>query len=244
MSVPSMIAFWRERLGISLRMRGFGGTFRLVARRVWGLLSTSAWADWRFDSSFGVSTAGRIGQYELTVEDPNVLCHAHEYRPTPVGEFVRILHSLQPDYRGWTFLDIGAGKGRAILLASHFPFEEVVGVEFAADLVEIARRNLLTYRNPRQECKRLRVVCQDAAEYEIPEGKLVVYLNNPFDGPVMDRLAANIDASIRRCPRDVYIVYWNPFCAATLDAKSTIERVKEGGAFVVYRSGCGFRGAT
>ncbi len=241
MSFPNVISFWGERLRYSFTERGFAGTMRFAMRRLWRAFSPSAWSERRFDSSFSVTTSGRIGQYDLKVEEPALLAHAVEYRPTPVGDFVDILRGLKLDFDGWTFVDLGAGKGRALLLASLFPFAEVVGVEFAADLVEEARRNIATYRNPRQMCRNLRVVCQDAAVCSLPAGNVLVYLNNPFRGPVMQRVVANIDASIRGSSRDLYVVYWNPFCSVAFDACPSLEVVRAGASYVVYRCAREFR---
>src|SRR5579863_10298253 len=42
----------------------------------------------------------------------------------------------------FAFIDLGAGMGRAVLLASEMPFREVIGVELNPTLARIARRNL------------------------------------------------------------------------------------------------------
>jgi SAM-dependent methyltransferase len=240
-STPNLIAFWAERLSYSFAERGFAGTTRFIMRRIWRAFSPSAWSERRFDSTFGVSTSGRIGQYDLKVDEPALLAHAVEYRPTPVNDFVDILRGLGLDFRSWTFLDLGAGKGRALLLASLFPFAKVVGVEFAAELVEEARRNIAAFRNPRQVCRNLHVVCQDAAAYTLPAGNVLVYLNNPFHGPVMQRVVANIDASIRGSSRDLYVVYWNPFFSSAFDACSSLEVVRSGASYLVYQCAREFR---
>ena len=43
-------------------------------------------------------------------------------------------------------IDIGAGMGRAVLLAAEMPFRLVVGVELNPTLAQIARRNLAIWR--------------------------------------------------------------------------------------------------
>ena len=49
----------------------------------------------------------------------------------PAAELVEILADLGIYYPDCVFLDLGAGKGRALLLASQFPFKRIVGVEFS-----------------------------------------------------------------------------------------------------------------
>src|SRR6516225_8353137 len=49
-------------------------------------------------------------------------------------------------HEAFTFVDIGCGKGRALMVASAFPFRRLVGVEISPELCEIARAN--TARRP------------------------------------------------------------------------------------------------
>ena len=48
------------------------------------------------------------------------------------------------------FLDVGAGKGRAMLLASQFPFLRVEGIELNPDLARIATANISLWKNDLQ----------------------------------------------------------------------------------------------
>ena len=46
----------------------------------------------------------------------------------------------------------------------------------------------------------------DATEYELPGSPLVLYFYNPFLEPVMQRVLANIAASLEAEPRPAYVV--------------------------------------
>jgi hypothetical protein len=50
------------------------------------------------------------------------------------------------------------------------------------------------------------VVCADAAAYDFPDGALIVYLYNPFDGTVMSSVAQKL----RRHTGDLWVTYINP----------------------------------
>jgi len=50
------------------------------------------------------------------------------------------------------------------------------------------------------------VACTDAAEYEFPQGPLIVYLYNPFDAAVMSPVAQKL----RRHEGDLWVIYVNP----------------------------------
>jgi predicted RNA methylase len=41
-----------------------------------------------------------------------------------------------------TFVDIGSGKGRALIIAAEYAFKRIIGVEYSPSLATICRRNL------------------------------------------------------------------------------------------------------
>jgi SAM-dependent methyltransferase len=109
----------------------------------------------------------------------------------------------------FTFIDFGAGMGRAVLLAAEMPFREVVGVELNPTLARIARRNLADWRAMGRARTATRVVCGDAAEFEFPPGPCVAFLFNPFGAPVMRRLLKNIGRSFAERPGQLDLLYVN-----------------------------------
>jgi SAM-dependent methyltransferase len=105
-------------------------------------------------------------------------------------------------------LDIGSGAGRAVLVASRFPFRRVVGVEREAWLDRQAQDNLARFR-PRRRAP-VDLVCADATLYPVPDDITVIFFYNPFPEPVMRGVMANVFASLERAPRRLRIVYVNP----------------------------------
>ena len=67
-----------------------------------------------------------------------------------------------------------------LLVASELPFMEVLGVEFARELHEIARENIRRYRSASQQCKRVQSLHVDATAFELPPSPLVVFMSNPI----------------------------------------------------------------
>jgi hypothetical protein len=51
----------------------------------------------------------------------------------------------------------------------------------------------------------------DAASYELPGEPVVIFLYNPFGPEVMEKVAARVRASHARRPRELFILYANPF---------------------------------
>ena len=131
------------------------------------------------------------------------------YRPVWTYPFRQAIEAIPCDLRQFTFVDYGSGKGKALLLASEYPFEEIVGVEFARPLHEAAVRNVERYSSPRQRCRAIRSVCMDARTFDPPERPLVCFFFNPFDEATLAATLERVHASVRRHPREAFIVYVN-----------------------------------
>ncbi len=111
------------------------------------------------------------------------------YQPTEPAAFHEMLDALQQtpgpgqstlNFRDFTFLDLGSGKGRTLLMAADYPFRRIVGVELLPALHQIAQENLRQYKSESQKCFGLEAVCADATDFPFPDGPLVIYLFNPF----------------------------------------------------------------
>ncbi len=103
-----------------------------------------------FDERFGVDTSGLV--YELP--------SGHQHDPYNNGYFAvapSVFHSVMQalrdrlglDYRRFSFVDVGSGKGRALLLALDYPFREIIGVELSPELDRVARANIARYTGAR-----------------------------------------------------------------------------------------------
>lgn len=105
------------------------------------------------------------------------------------------------------FLDYGSGKGGAIIQAKNFGFKESIGIEFAKELDVVAKLNI-----KRLGVKHVTSFYKDATEYLPPLDISVIYLFNPFDAVVMEKVAENIASLKEDFKNDVYIIYGNPSC--------------------------------
>jgi 16S rRNA G966 N2-methylase RsmD len=196
-------------------------------------------AKW-FDWTHGVKTQGDEDPRKLTVVGGN-LQHALPYIPTTprIGRY--LLHQLPvEDVSGYTFIDMGSGKGRMMLLAAERPFQRIIGVEFSAELHRLALRNVKTYRNRRQVCFRIEPVNADATQFEFPSSPLVIYFFFPFDRPVMEPVIQNLNRSLSDHPRDVILVYLNPILSDIVDAADQLRFFAKGTyretSYIIYRS--------
>ncbi len=184
-------------LALNLRRR-VGGPVRRLLLPLWPR-EGEAW-----DRAAGVETEEWAAIPDLTVND-TARADGHPYGPT-TPRVVRVsLDAVAAE--GRTFIDMGSGRGRVLLMASERPFRSVVGVEFAAELHESTLENLRRFPVARMQCRDVRSVHEDAAAYEFPVDPLVVFFCNPFSEKIMEVVVTNLADSYARHPRPVVVVY-------------------------------------
>jgi SAM-dependent methyltransferase len=136
------------------------------------------------------------------------------YQPTEPAIFHEMLDALRSRtniyFEDFTFIDLGSGKGRTLLMASDYPFRRIVGVELLPSLNQIATQNLRQYSSESQKCFTLESACADATSFHFPKGPLLVYLFNPFLEAALQRTLANLEKTLRADPRHAYLLYHNP----------------------------------
>ena len=157
-----------------------------------------------FEKPAGIETAGIVRLHELGLSPRN----RKDYHPTPWLSLKRVLpqEEVKDDD---IFIDIGCGKGRMLYLAATYNFRKVIGVELAADLAAVARENIARAL-PKLKCKNVEVLVADALEYELPDEVTFVYFSNPFQGEIFAAVVQKILASLRRRPRELTIIYFDP----------------------------------
>lgn len=124
------------------------------------------------------------------------------------------------------FLDVGAGKGRAMLLASLHPFLRVEGIELNPQLAAIAASNLRLWdRDSHAEALApLRLTEGDATRHPLPLEPTLAYLFHPFEGRLLRRFLRHVRASLRDHPRPFDLAYVNAEHDSLLDKESGLER--------------------
>lgn len=196
------------------RLNGAGGTLSAAWGKVLCLFKskTDPWAEW--DRSLGVDTCGNLIPDKLDVVGNWM--DGQRYQgcdPVNLQEILRALSMPTATREQATFIDLGSGKGRALIVGSLLPFYQAVGVEYSFELCEIADDNLRKLRIP---ASRAYTLCCDAAEYPFPWTPLVVYMYNPFGKETMRKVLENLRESLRFAPRPHRIIYQNRLCVGIL----------------------------
>jgi len=150
------------------------------------------------------------------------------YQPTDPAAFHEMLEVVQQhaaDLRAFTFVDIGSGKGRTLLMASDYPFRRIVGVELLPSLHQIAQENLSNYNNDLQQCFQIESICADATTFNLPEGPRVLYMFNPLPEFALRHVVANLERSRRVTQNPMYVLYHNTLLEHVLCESPLLQKL-------------------
>jgi len=214
---------------------GILGVLRLVVSKLiqrWRRRSATADA---FDAKYGTDTAKIVGVWALDIPWGK-LEHANRYETVDHEQMAANFASIKIPHRDFVFLDFGSGKGRALLLASRFPFKAIIGIELSAGLVEIANRNLARFHDDSQQCRNIRCICMDATDYQLPEENILLYLYNPFDERVMNAVVSKMETFLRHSAKQVYVLYHYPIHKSLWEKSDFFEPVNVQTQFAVFRN--------
>ncbi|HXC97430.1 MAG TPA: class I SAM-dependent methyltransferase [Edaphobacter sp.] len=188
-----------------------------------------------FDLAHNVDTSGLVPAGNLITGHPNDAFVTAYYGIAP-----SILRTLIDHWRetipphpihSYTFLDIGAGKGRAMLIASELPFRRVIGIELNPDLADIAQRNLEIWQSEHAAdstappITNIILYQQDILTFDLPDTPTVAFLYHPFEAPVFKHLLRRIEAQFARRPGTLDLLYVNAECRDILDKHPAFVRL-------------------
>jgi len=237
-----------KRFSNALRTHGHWRTIRILGKRLRREFFPAPIPTHPFDLEHGVDTSGLLFAEHLASG------HAHDdhinaYWGTAPSGFRGILEQWRQALAGtrygiedYTFLDIGCGKGRVLMLASDAPFERIVGVELSPALTAIAESNIVKWSIARHLCSDIHVLNVDALAAQIPDSPVVLYIYNSFNLYVMLPLLKRLQtlALARSTPID--LIYAKPQQALLVDAVPGIALLTAGSIALTPedRAACAF----
>ena len=182
------------------------GLLRGLADLTTWLLTYHPDRDHTFDKRFDTDTSGSVATANLGIADAATREHAILYMPSPERVTRWMLKALRIDHRRYSFLDLGCGKGRVLLIASTYPFQRVIGIEISQELSRIARENAKRFPASKRKTE-VEVQTTDASAMSFPNTNLLIHMYHPF-GPELTRLVLRrLEESVRAQPRDVTVAY-------------------------------------
>jgi SAM-dependent methyltransferase len=162
------------------------------------------------------------------------------YQPTDSAPFHEMFDALRSqigsDFRDFTFIDLGSGKGRTLLMASDYPFRRIIGVELLPSLHQAARENIRKYKSESQKCFAIESICADATKFDFPPDPTVLYLFNPFPEAGIRRVMANLEQSLRAHQRPFYVLYHNPVLEHALGEKGVFTKIGGTHQYACYQA--------
>lgn len=182
-----------------------------------------------FDVAHGVRTSGLIAGRHLKSG------HRHDRDATAYyGIAPSVFQSLLRKWKRtgpaapideFKFIDMGAGMGRAVLLAAEMEFHRVAGVEIHPTLARIARRNLQHWRELGRVHAPTRIHCCDAVEFSLPQGPCLLFLFNPFGAAVLRRLLKRVARDFANRSGQLDLLYVNNEQEGELETCSGFQRL-------------------
>jgi SAM-dependent methyltransferase len=208
-----------------------------------------------FDQAHNVDTSGLVPARHLATGHAN-----DEHATAYYGVAPSILRTLIAHWRetvpphpisSYAFLDIGCGKGRALLVASELPFRQVIGIELNPKLATVAQANTEIWNASHAAdptaplLAPINILEQDALELDLPAAPTLIFLFHPFEAPLLRKLLRRIEAQIAAhaklaavanscvaqsvpAPFDLDILYVNAECASVLDRHPAFKRLYAG----------------
>jgi SAM-dependent methyltransferase len=159
------------------------------------------------EKKYGLHTTGSDELKKLKAEGVDT-SHATVYMPITYFQLEEMFKAL-PGASREHFLDIGCGKGRALCVAAHHGYNKVTGIDFSKQFCVDSIGNLLVTKRVFPSLD-FSVIHNNAAKVEIPADVDCIFLFNPFDLVIMERVVRNIEQSLQKNPRDLNVAYANP----------------------------------
>ena len=189
-----------------------------------------------FDQRFGTDTSGLIpgeviarGTAAMPVELPAYYGIAPNILRGVLDVWLQRTAPLAP-IEETVFLDVGAGKGRAMLLAAQHPFLRVEGVELNADLAAIAQQNVETWSShfAAEQLAPIALYQSDAILHPLPVEPTLAFLFHPFERTLMRRFLRHVEESRRKTNAPFDLLYVNAEHSSMVGTNSAFTLVWKG----------------
>jgi SAM-dependent methyltransferase len=175
-----------------------------------------------FDSANGVDASGYLAAAECAGDSP-LAAQINPYGGSQPSIVRAILASL-PDSKRYAFVDIGCGKGRPLVVASEFPYQRIVGIDLAPELIALASENAEVIAALHPERTPIELQTGDATTIETPADCVVYFMYNSFHRSLVAALVAHLEVQLQGRLQHAFFVYYNPVHAEVFDASPSFAR--------------------
>lgn len=158
--------------------------------------------------------------------------HRHENSGGP--NLGRVLKNFSIN-KNDSILDIGCGKGGALITFSKFDFQVVDGLDISDDLLSIAKTNF-----KKLNIRKVKLFQANAVTFTNLDNYTFIYMANPFPCNIVKSVMLNLDMSIKKHPREITLIYYNPVCHDVIVSNSDFRIIMKfdnfGIPFWVYKN--------
>ena len=160
------------------------------------------------ERKYNLSTVELDRLKTITVKGEN-FNHASFYQACNYFILEKGFDYLRSIHENKNLTDFGCGKGRAMVVAAHYGFENITGIDFAKALCNAAEQNIKNIESLYPSAK-FNIIHDDVVNYKIENDQTVFFFFNPFDEIIMLKVVKNILSSLKEKERKIYIMYANP----------------------------------
>lgn len=156
-----------------------------------------------FDEFLCIHTMDGIGP-AVPTETGNI------YQATYYRDLVTLFDevSMEPED---TLVDFGCGLGRVLFYGNSRHYCRATGIEADKEIYDALLANAVSYQGRfYDQEERMRFLHMSAEKYEIAPGDNYFYFFNPFPADIFSQVLENIIGSVRKNPRDIYVMLYYP----------------------------------
>jgi SAM-dependent methyltransferase len=158
-----------------------------------------------FDTIYGTESFKR---FEVAVSDKVSIDEmSWGYGPINPDFFREIINAVPLDLSQYTFVDVGAGKGNALILASEYNFRHSVGIELSQDLINIGKLNIDRVSKFTNKKIFPEWIQKDFLTWAIPEVNSLFFFNNPLPHPIALEAVQRIEEAVATMNADIIVAY-------------------------------------
>lgn len=121
-----------------------------------------------------------------------------------------------------SIIDIGCGKGRAMMSMLTQPFAKISGIEIKDDYAAAGKKNM-----ERLKAEKCIVYNQNAADFSSYGDYNFFYMFNPFPKEIMDKVIVLIEEAIKDQQKECIIIYLNPCYDESILRSGNFVKIQE-----------------
>jgi hypothetical protein len=138
-------------------------------------------------------------------------------------------------------VDIGSGKGRALLMASAYRFRRIIGVELLPELNSIAQENIRKFPKD-ASCDSIEALQGDATEFKFPPEPLVIFMFHPLPENGFRKVMGNLRSSLDENPRPAWLIYANPLFEHIVLERAVFAKIVGTHQYSIFKASAQERG--